>query len=576
MLEAINELKKHNIDLSNLVSNFKKSHETKIVDTVLYYRTISEGLMCLVHYKHDEQITFTNNFNTFGTMLDVSRGAAFKVSYIKNLIRKQSLMGVNEIWLYMEDMYQLPEYPQFGYLRGSYSEEELKDIVTYANIFEIKIVPTIQTLGHMEQFLKWQKSSEFVDQENVLLTKSEQTFKLIDTMFKQLKKIFKHDKIHVGLDETWGFGFGNFYKKHGYVSQIDNFFDHLNEVNNLALKNGFKDVINWSDMPYRLLSSTNYYYDYNITLEQSIIDRIPENIKLAYWDYYNKDFNRVDKMLENHVKMTDKVVMASGTWIWTRLNYDKRQTDATAGVHIDAAIKNNVKELILTQWMDDGAYGDHETTLLGVYEMSLKANTTNTISNNVYKYITNELLDVSYNKTKINNLTMSQVGLLWDDPQFSLYLTNFVKNDLSNYKVHLKELESLLDLYKDDEIYEYEYNIIAANYYKVKGRYYLIKQYSNNEDIDVENLFNKQIESLENLNNIFRKKWYNNYKMNGFEVVQSRLATQIIRAKEMITLANLYNTNKISQIDGILDKAEVIDEFLSLKFGYIAYTTMPF
>src|SRR5690554_271059 len=189
---------------------------------------------------------------------------------------------------------------------------------------------------------------------------------------------------------------------------------------------------------------------------------------MADWDDKKTVLNKEDNMLENHVEVTDNVVIACVTCIWTSLNYDKRQTDATAGVHIDAAIKNNVKELILTQWMDDGAYGDHETTLLGVYEMSLKANTTNTISNNVYKYITNELLDVSYNKTKINNLTMSQVGLLWDDPQFSLYLTNFVKNDLSNYKVHLKELESLLDLYKDDEIYEYEYNIIAANYYKVK------------------------------------------------------------------------------------------------------------
>lgn len=576
MLKAIKELKINNFDLSNLVSSFEKSDDTKIVDNILYYRTISEGLMCLVHYKHNEEITFTNNFDTFGTMLDVSRGAAFKVSYIKNLIRKQALMGVNEIWLYMEDMYQLPDYPLFGYLRGSYSEEELKEIVSYANIFDVKIVPTIQTLGHMEQFLKWQKSSGFVDQENVLITRSEETFKLIDSMFKQLKKIFKHDKIHVGLDETWGFGFGNFYKKHGYVSQIDNFFDHLNKVNNLALKHGFKDVIIWSDMPYRLLSSTNYYYDYNITLDQKIIDRIPKNVKLAYWDYYNKDFNRVDKMLENHVKMTDKVVMASGTWIWTRLNYDKKQTDATALVHIEAAIKNNVKELILTQWMDDGAYGDHETTLLGVYEMSLKANTKNNVSNDVYQFITNENLDVSYNKTKINNLTMSQVGLLWDDPQFSLYLTNFVKNDLTNYKTHLEELETLLELYKNNEIYEYEYNIIATNYYKVKGRYNLIKQYSDKELINVEEVFNKQIESLENLNNIFRKKWYKNYKMNGFEVIQSRLATQVIRAKEMIALAKLYNDKKINKIEGILDKAEVTDEFLSLKFAYIAYTTMPF
>src|SRR5690554_8100610 len=78
---------------------------------------------------------------------------------------------------------------------------------------------------------------------------------------------------------------------------------------------------------------------------------------------------------KNHKMLSDKVVFASGTWIWTKFTYDKNQTDRTANVHIEAAIKNNIREFILTQWMDDGAYGDHETTNLGVYELSLKANT---------------------------------------------------------------------------------------------------------------------------------------------------------------------------------------------------------
>lgn len=576
MLKAINELKDHDFDLTGIVNKYIKAENTLIEGDTLYYKSIPEGLMYLAHYKHNTKLDLVDNFDTFGTMIDMSRGAVYSVDYVKNLIRKKALMGVNELWLYMEDMYQLKEYPQFGYMRGAYSEAELTEMVNYAEIFNIKLVPAIQTLGHMEQFLRWYKSAPVKDQPNVLLAKSEDTFKLIDAMFKQLKKIFKHDKIHVGLDETWGFGFGNFYKKNGYIPQIESFFEHLNKVNELALKNGFKDVLIWSDMPYRILSKTNYYYDTNIVFDQNIIDQIPNNVQLVYWDYYTSEIDKVDYMLKNHKMLSDKVVFASGTWIWTKFTYDKNQTDRTANVHIEAAIKNNIREFILTQWMDDGAYGDHETTNLGVYELSLKANTKNEVCSKTYEFITKEPLEVSYNRSKINTLSINPVGLTWDDPQFSLILTNKVKNDLNNYHQHFEEMEKLLKLYENNSAYEYEYNIVAANYNKIKGRYEMIKQYTNKDKINVEEYFNNQVKHLENLIKIFRKRWYTKHKMNGLEIIQSRLATQIIRAKEMIEIANLYNNKKIDKIDGILDEAIVKDEYLSVKHSNVAFTTMPF
>ena len=39
-------------------------------------------------------------------------------------------MGLNSMMLYTEDTYTVDNYPYFGYLRGRYSKEELKEIVT--------------------------------------------------------------------------------------------------------------------------------------------------------------------------------------------------------------------------------------------------------------------------------------------------------------------------------------------------------------------------------------------------------------------------------------------------------------
>lgn len=483
-------------------------------------------------------------------------------------------MGVNELWLYMEDVYKIEEYPMFGYKRGAYSKEELEEVVKYAEIFEVKIVPAIQTLGHMEQFLRWSNTRKFSDQKNVLLSGEKDTYNLIDSMFKTLKSIFNHEKIHIGLDETWGLGFGNYYKKNGYKPQIDIFFEHLEIVNELAKKNGFKDVLIWSDMSYRILSKTGSYYDHDIKLDKNIIDKLPENIRLVYWDYYHKEFNKVNQMLESHIKISENIIFASGTWIWTRFTYDKNETDKTVSTHIKAATKNNINEFILTQWMEDGAYGDHETTLLGVYELSMKANTKNTISVETYEFIMNESIEFAYNRAKLNELEMSQVGLMWDDHQFSLYLANFVKNDLKNYDKHLKEMKELLDIYSNKKEYDFEKYILLSNYYKVLGKYNLVKEYQSNNEILDDKYFKIQVTTLEKLNDIYSNLWYKNYKMNGLEIIQSRLGGQILRAKQMIKIIGLYNNKEIDKIDGILDEVKIMDESLSLKYANIAYTTL--
>lgn len=105
----------------------------------------------------------------------------------------------------------------------------MNEVVAYAEIFGITLVPAIQTLGHMEQFLKWHDSRFVKDQYHVLLAEDDRTYELIKAMFKTIREVFKIDRIHIGLDETFGLGFGRYYKENGYKHQYDIFLDHLEE-----------------------------------------------------------------------------------------------------------------------------------------------------------------------------------------------------------------------------------------------------------------------------------------------------------------------------------------------------------
>ncbi|VEU79753.1 family 20 glycosylhydrolase [Haploplasma axanthum] len=569
MKKAIEELNRKGILIKNNICEYIKSDETKVVDNKLYYKTVSEGLVLLINNKKKLHMTL----DSFGTMLDLSRGAVFKLSYIKELIYKQALMGVNQIWLYIEDVYELDGYPTFGYMRGRYTKDELKAIIEYAEIFEIEIVPSIQVLGHHGQFLRWPNSSPYKDQSQVLIVEEEKTYALIKKMIEWAKSNFKTNKIHVGMDETFGLGFGAFYKKNGYKDPMEIFTNHLNIVNEMALKEGFKEVMIWSDMFFRFLSPIEYYYDSNIVLDDKLVSRIPENVTLVYWDYYNHNDKIVSSMLKNHVDTKRKTVFASGTWVWTRFSYDKYQTDRTAKMHLKETLKTSVKDFILTQWMDDGAYADHKTSLLGVYEISCDLYFGGIANKKVFKEITNDDYNIAINKTKINETIMSQVGLLWDDPLLAIYLNNFTGNSYEEIEQHIvkqNEILKNLSLKKTP----FEFLIMKINLLKLETRKTLLESYENKElNEGLIKTYQEIIKLVRKLNAYYQEMWYGRYKTFGLEVVQSRLGTQIIRFEEMIYIVKNYQKGDI--ID-VLEEKAIKDQYLSLKYNDIAFSVKPF
>lgn len=575
--KAIAELNQNDTSFNININEYIVSDVTKVENNTLYYRSIAEGLMLLNALSNGDGLSFNNSFKTFGTMLDLSRGAVYQVSYLKNLIRKQALMGANEIWLYMEDVFEVPEYPFFGYLRGKYSKEELIEVVLYAEIFGITLVPAVQTLGHMEQFLKWHDSRFVKDQYHVLLTEEERTYDLITAMFKSIRSIFKTDRIHIGLDETFGLGFGRYYKENGYKHQYDIFLDHLERVNDLALKIGFKDVLIWSDMFYRISSKHESYYDPTTEFSEELLARIPKNVGLVYWDYYNTNLELVNKMLDSHKKMGRKVIMASGTWTWVKFTYDKTQSDKTANVHIEASINQNIDEFILTQWGDDGAYADHETSLLGVYELGLKALTNNQPNASAYYNITKEHYNDALLKTKLNDATINPQGLMWDDPLLAIWTNNYVGNDYEALLQHITEYEGIVDSLKNNSELLFTYHIANANLFKLKARHRMLHNYFNNKPLtEAKPLFEQFKMHIKEVALIFNNLWHTKNKLIGLEAIQSRFATQLVRADEMIYIMENYDKGLITKIEAFEEKVGATNQLMSLKFIGIGYSMRPY
>ncbi|MDF2698480.1 MAG: N-acetyl-beta-hexosaminidase [Haloplasmataceae bacterium] len=575
--QAIYELSKYYVRFNNIQLEFIHANETKIENGILYFDQVNKGLLCLVNYLNGCNVTINDHFDRFGTMIDLSRNAVYTVDYMKSVIRKQALMGVNSIMLYTEDTYEVEGLPYFGYMRGRYNKEEIKAIVSYAKIFDIEIIPCIQTLGHMEQFLRWSSSFNLRDNDRVLLVDNPETYVFIEKLISSLREMYDTNKIHIGMDEAQGLGLGRYFKKHGFVEQFEIFSRHLNRVVDILKKYEYDEIMIWSDMYFRMASLYDEYYDTNITFSDDVKNSIPENVQLVYWDYYQNDKNRYDLMIKKHQELSDKVIMASGIWTWTKFIYDKNVTNDRALKAIDACIDNKIKSLYFTEWGDDGAYCEMETSLLGLFDMANHSFLNNQMDKAVFRFITNSDYEVFDTLTKLNEAPILPVALLWDDPLLGIYLNNENARDNSLYVKAIDFYQNYSNTLRNikESSFTINHALLLSEVLKAKlqVRKELVERYHNHQSLDeVIAICDEAISMTKLLLESFRQMWMSRYKQFGFEVLQSRLAMIIIRLEETKRRISEYLDKTIYKIDE-LEEPVGSSQYIYERHELIAYSS---
>lgn len=557
------------LDIKHPVERFVLSNKTFLEGKTLFYKNIPSALLFLKHLEVTGKSIADDGFLVKGTMVDLSRNAVFKVAYFKQVLLKKALLGFNVVWLYMEDVYELENYPKFGYLRGRYSLKELNELDDYAINLGIELVPCIQTLGHMGQFLRWPSSETFKDQSDVLMI--HESIPLIESMIRFCKEAFKSNQIHIGMDETFGFSFGQHYKKYGYTNPEELFLQHLNTVNGLCLKAGYQSVLMWSDMFFRHRSKVNYYYDTTIQFEEDFINKIPTNVGLVYWDYYNLSVEIYEKMLEIHQRTNRRVIMASGVWIWTKLAYDHEQTKKTAKLAIEAAKKTGIQEIIFTQWQDDGAYVDYETSYQGLFDVTQWA-CGNQVDEHYLMYLTNNSYQNYQIISQINQVGYYPVRLLWDDLLLGIYLNNEIGYDekklipwINRTKKHIQKLKEI------DQTHHKL--IVEVLHLKLEIRASFLKGYFTTYDLSHTMVLLKRFKvSIKSLSLSFDAMWHERYKPFGLEVLQSRLYAQIKRADEAMYWISAYTNKEVDSIP-FFDETITKEPYIGVKHSDLAYSS---
>ena len=320
----------------------------------------------LQHMESNNEFHLTEEpqFETSGAMIDVSRNAVLTVDGIKMLLRKMAVMGLNMAMVYTEDTYEVPEVPYFGYMRGKYSEQEIRECDEYAYQLGIEMIPCIQTLAHMKEALKWGYANEIKDTDDILLVGEPKTYEFLKKLIEAAVRPYRTKRIHIGMDEALQLGRGRYMEKNGFHNRFEIMNKHLQEVVSITEEFGLKPMI-WSDMYFRLASMNGNYYDFDETLLEQVKQSIP-NVQMVYWDYYHAEEEFYEGMLNIHKQIVPDPLFAGGIWTWNGISPNYARAFRNSESALNACRKTGIKEVFTTMWGDNGAETPIQTALPGL------------------------------------------------------------------------------------------------------------------------------------------------------------------------------------------------------------------
>jgi hexosaminidase len=274
-------------------------------------------------------------------------------------------MGLNMMMLYCEDSYDVKEEPYFGYMRGRYSEEEMRECDRFADELGIEMIPCMQTLAHLIDVLKWERYSDMKDDDDTLLVGYEPIYEFIERMIHAASAPFKTKRIHIGMDEAWKLGQGSYLLQNGYRDKAEIMNEHLERVMGIVTKLGLEPMI-WSDMYFRAASPTGDYYDLTSKVSKEAIENAPKNLQLVYWDYNHHEEGTYVEMIRRHKEFGSTPLFAGGIWGWNGYTVDYDKTFITTNAALQACKAEGVQEVFATIWGDGGCESNIYAHLLGL------------------------------------------------------------------------------------------------------------------------------------------------------------------------------------------------------------------
>lgn len=507
-------------------------------------------------------------FKTCGAMFDGSQAnSIMNITSCKKMMLILAGMGFNMMMLYCEDCYCIDGEPYWGNMRPRYSKEDFLELDDFAYSLGIELVPCIQTLGHLTEAIKKYPYKEIADTNAVLMVGNEKVYELIEKIISQVSNCFRSRRIHVGLDEAWDLGYGNYIKKNGYTPQREIMAQHVAKIYEITEKYHMEPMM-WCDMYFRGRSKTCDYYDYSVKFSGEDKNMVPCDMSLVYWDYYHFKPEEYKKMIDNLKTLTDKILFAGCARNTFTFGSHHAKSVATTNTALSVCKEEGISEVLATVWGDDQResstfavlpalqlFAEH-TYNMNPDEVTVGRRFESCVNADYADFCNISLFDAipEYNGDNINNSSLSRV-CMWQDILLGLFDKDLKNMDFSEH--YSKLAESMAQYAKKyDEfktMFEFYYNL--AEVLKTKSyigvRIYEAYQNNNKEELMYikDEVLPKLQTDVKKLREAHRKYYLEEYKPIGWEILDIRYGGVIMRIDTAIFRLSGYLNGECERLD---------------------------
>jgi len=310
-------------------------------DAGAYYAIQTLREMVRIHAQHLPVMTIMDwpLMKRRGIYLDCSRGKVPRISALKLLIERLARWKINELQLYIENVFTFQRHPKIGTGDSPFRAEDLLALQDHSRLHHVRLVGSLASLGHMENILALPPYRHLAELPGfrgfpggtTLCPTHPGSIKLIEELYEEFIPLFDADDFNVCGDEPWELSQT---RSNPEVQKV--YVDYLKQLHRLCEKHG-KRMNLWSDV----------VLNYPQTLK-----RLPKDVVMLNWEYEAKGPRiRKTKAIADH---GFSQMVCPGTSGW--LTHGSRLPNAMQNVSnfARAGLRHGCDGLLNTDWGDHG------------------------------------------------------------------------------------------------------------------------------------------------------------------------------------------------------------------------------
>jgi hypothetical protein len=241
--------------------------------------------------------------------------------------------------LYVEHTFRFRRHPEIGADASPLTAQEIRDLDAYAAARHVQLVPSLQSLGHMDHVLELPRYQHLAETPRrwTLSPAEPESYALLRDLYDEYLPNFRSRLFNANCDESFDLGLGKSRERSEQLGPGGVFLEHVRRIRQLAAEHGKRTMI-WADM---------------VHAHPQRMGEIPRDVVLLDWWYEAEcDYDRVARLAAEGLEFWVCPGTSSWNCLFPRIENAERNVEGWAG----AARRHGAGGLLVTDWGDFGHY----------------------------------------------------------------------------------------------------------------------------------------------------------------------------------------------------------------------------